>query len=198
MTPVPPARFTIGWSAQGSESAVKMEESVVKDGMFPSCRKECCRKLSPAWVLMFVLLMPWAGPSPAAVEGARDDAGVIGHATYYARRFAGRPTASGEIYNHDKLTAAHTDLPFGTRVRVISLANGREVTVTVNDRCRPRTVPFIDLSRAAARAIGLLGKGTTRVRIIPEPPAETSPVSLAEAEISSEAGPSLREPAGGE
>jgi rare lipoprotein A len=92
-----------------------------------------------------------------------------GIASYYAKRFNGRPTTSGAPYDPDKLTAAHQSLPFGTKVKVVNLANGREVTVTVNDRCRKRKFPFIDLSRSAAERLGFFGKGITKVRIIPLP-----------------------------
>jgi len=101
----------------------------------------------------------------APVEGA--EGGVKGTASYYAKRYNGRRTNSGVRYNPEKLTAAHQDIPLGTRVKVINLANNKEVVVTVNDRCRKREKPFIDLSRAAARQLGFLGKGTARVRIIP-------------------------------
>ncbi len=101
-----------------------------------------------------------AGSKPAAK-------GESALATYYAKHFAGRRTASGAVYRHEKLTAAHAHLPFGTRVRVVNPANGREVTVTINDRCRPRKTPSIDLSRAAAEELGLLRRGTGKVRIFP-------------------------------
>lgn len=109
---------------------------------------------------------PVPEPLPAEAAPARDE-GVQGVASYYAKRFNGRPTTSGVPYDPDKLTAAHQSLPFGMRVKVVNLANGREVTVTVNDRCRKRTFPFIDLSRAAAQRLGFFGKGITKVRIIP-------------------------------
>ncbi len=102
-----------------------------------------------------------AAPIVPEAEGAK------GTAAYYAKRYNGRKTCSGVRYNPEKMTAAHPDLPFGTRVKVVNLANGREVVVTVNDRCRERSFPFIDLSRAAARGLGFLGKGTARVQIIP-------------------------------
>ena len=95
-----------------------------------------------------------------------------GIASYYAKRFKGRPTTSGVPYDLNTLNAAHQSLPFGTKVKVVNLANGREVTVTVNDRCRKRTFPFIDLSRAAAERLGFVGKGITKVRIIPMPGGE--------------------------
>ena len=101
--------------------------------------------------------------TPAAPERK----GVEGVASYYAKRYNGRKTCSGARYNPEKLTAAHPELPFGTKVKVVNLANDRKVTVTINDRCRERSFPFIDLSRAAARELGFLGKGTAKVRIIP-------------------------------
>jgi rare lipoprotein A len=101
------------------------------------------------------------------VPKATEAKAVEGIASYYAKRYNGRRTNSGARYRHDKMTAAHPTLPHGTRVRVINLANDKEVVVTVNDRCRPRKQPFIDLSRAAAKELGFLGKGVTRVRIIP-------------------------------
>ncbi|MDX9708919.1 MAG: septal ring lytic transglycosylase RlpA family protein [Trichloromonas sp.] len=101
-----------------------------------------------------------AGSEPAAK-------GESALATFYAQHFAGRRTAAGAVYRHEKFTAAHAHLPFGTRVRVVNPANGREVTVTINDRCRPRKTPSIDLSRAAAEELGLLRRGTGEVRIFP-------------------------------
>jgi rare lipoprotein A len=115
---------------------------------------------------------PAPEPLPAAEVAPAEEEGMQGIASYYARRFNGRPTTSGAIYDPDKLTAAHQSLPFGTKVKVVNLANGREVTVTVNDRCRKRTFPFIDLSRAAAKQLGFFGKGITKVRIIPMPSGE--------------------------
>jgi rare lipoprotein A len=93
--------------------------------------------------------------------------GVEGIASYYAKRYNGRRTNSGVRYDPKKLTAAHPNLPHGSKVKVVNLANGKEVVVTVNDRCRKRKTPFIDLSRAAARELGFLGKGVAKVKIIP-------------------------------
>jgi rare lipoprotein A len=115
---------------------------------------------------------PTPDPPPAAAIAPAREEGMQGIASYYAKRFNGRPTTSGETYDPNKLTAAHQSLPFGTKVKVVNLANGREVTVTVNDRCRKRTFPFIDLSRAAAERLGFFGKGITKVRIIPMPGGE--------------------------
>jgi rare lipoprotein A len=100
-----------------------------------------------------------------AVEAPAD--GAVGIASYYAKHYNGRRTTSGLRYNPQKFTAAHQSLPFGTKVKVVNLANDREVIVTVNDRCRKRRGPFIDLSRAAAKQLGFLGKGVAKVTITP-------------------------------
>ena len=91
----------------------------------------------------------------------------MGIARYYTKRYNGRRTGSGAIYNPRKLTAAHPTLPFGTRVKVVNLANNKSVIVTVNDRCREHEESFIDLSRQAARQLGIIRQGKAAVRIIP-------------------------------
>ena len=92
-----------------------------------------------------------------------------GIASWYGSKFHGRPTANGEIYNMHALTAAHPLLPFGTVVRVINLANGRQVDVRINDRGPFIDNRVIDLSYAAARALGMVEGGLTQVRILADP-----------------------------
>ena len=88
-----------------------------------------------------------------------------GVASWYGPGFHGKKTSNGERYNQNAMTAAHKLLPFGTRLRVINLENGRTTEVRVNDRGPFVDSRIIDLSRAAARDLGMLGKGTARVRI---------------------------------
>ena len=88
----------------------------------------------------------------------------MGTASWYGPGFHGRKTSSGERFDQDELTAAHRLWAFGTRVRVTHLRNGRSVIVRINDRL-PRKDRIIDLSRGAARTIGLIGPGTGRVRL---------------------------------
>lgn len=88
-----------------------------------------------------------------------------GKASYYANRFHGRRTASGEHFDRRELTAAHRSLPFGTRVQVTNLDNGRKVVVKINDRGPHTGNRIIDISQAAAREIGLVGRGVGKVRI---------------------------------
>jgi len=88
-----------------------------------------------------------------------------GLASYYADRFNGRRTASGERFDQDELTAAHRTLRFGTRVLVTNKINGRSVEVTINDRGPHAQGHTIDLSKKAASEIGLLGHGVVPVEM---------------------------------
>jgi rare lipoprotein A len=91
---------------------------------------------------------------------------ATGLASYYAHKFHGRKTASGETYHRDKLTAAHRSLPFGTRLKVTNLANGREVMVRVNDRGPFVKGRIIDLSYAAALELKMVRQGVVRVKVV--------------------------------
>ncbi|SOE86293.1 rare lipoprotein A [Burkholderia sp. YR290] len=88
-----------------------------------------------------------------------------GHASWYARKFEGRRTANGERYNGHAMTAAHRSLPFGTYVRVTSLSTTRSVVVRINDRGPFIKGRVIDLSYAAASALGLTRAPSMDVRI---------------------------------
>ncbi|PRY86625.1 septal ring lytic transglycosylase RlpA family protein [Mongoliibacter ruber] len=90
---------------------------------------------------------------------------VEGKASYYARRFDGKKTASGEVFENQELTAAHRSLPFDTEVEVVNPENGKSVTVRINDRGPFRRGRIIDLSRAAARELGMLDSGIIDVII---------------------------------
>lgn len=98
---------------------------------------------------------------PPAVGGEAE----IGLASWYGDPYHGRPTANGEIYDMNAFTAAHRTLAFDTWVRVTSLENGLFTTVRINDRGPFIEGRVIDLSRSAAQAIGMIGKGTMLVRI---------------------------------
>jgi len=88
-----------------------------------------------------------------------------GIASYYADKFEGRSTSNGEIYSHQELTAAHRSLPFGTKVKVTNLGNGKSVVVRINDRGPFVDGRIIDLSKSAAEQIDMIRTGTAKVEI---------------------------------
>jgi rare lipoprotein A len=88
-----------------------------------------------------------------------------GVASYYADKFEGRITASGEIFSQLKMTAAHNTLPLGTIIEVTNLRNNRTVYVKINDRLHAKNKRLIDLTKAAARKLHYINAGLTRVRI---------------------------------
>ena len=90
---------------------------------------------------------------------------LTGAASWYGPKFHGRLTANGERFDMDGLTAAHKTLPFGTKLRVTNPANGKSVIVRVNDRGPYAGHRVIDLSREAARTIGLIDRGVGNVKI---------------------------------
>jgi rare lipoprotein A len=91
--------------------------------------------------------------------------GFRGLASWYGPKFHGRRTANGEKFNQHALTAAHRSFPFGTKVKVTNVRNGRSVIVRINDRGPFSGGRIIDLSRGAAKILGLLGSGTAPVTI---------------------------------
>lgn len=111
-----------------------------------------------------------AATSPAAQDIAGAAAPAMrpigsGSASYYASRFEGRRTANGERYSGEAFTAAHRSLPFGSIVRVTNRANGRSVTVRINDRGPFTAGRVIDVSRAAALELGLIAPGHAPVEL---------------------------------
>ena len=100
----------------------------------------------------------------SAVMAQQAEAGQTGFASYY--KYGGR-TASGERFNPNGLTAAHRTLPFGTRVLVTNLRNGRSVIVRVNDRGPFVRSRVIDLSYAAAKVVDLVSSGVASVKVVP-------------------------------
>jgi len=88
-----------------------------------------------------------------------------GLASYYADSYEGKTTANGEIYRQGKITAAHKTLPFGTKVEVTNLYNNKSVVVLINDRGPFIRGRIIDLTKAAAREIDMVGAGVAKVKI---------------------------------
>lgn len=90
---------------------------------------------------------------------------AIGKASWYGKDFHGGKTASGERYNMESMTAAHRTLPFGSQVKVTCLDSGRECVVRINNRGPYIKGRILDLSKAAARQVGMIGKGVGRVKM---------------------------------
>ncbi len=117
-----------------------------------------------AWIGLLL-----AGPALAVEIGDVEE----GDASYVADSLHGNKTASGERYDKNAMTAAHRTLPFGTRVKVTYLKTGKSVELTINDR-GPRRPPdrILDVSSAAARALGMVkdGHGDVRIEVVGKPP----------------------------
>ncbi len=123
---------------------------------------------APVVVAATVPLAAEALAAPIAVASPQPPGIVIAEgaeASFYGEEFAGRPTASGETFDPELLTAAHRTLPLGSLVSVTDALSGRSVVVRINDRGPFHGNRVIDLSVAAARQIGLLDRGTGRVSL---------------------------------
>ena len=132
------------------------------------------------WILLISLVTSACGRhrrvvqvpgAPASQSGASGNGTPgstyteVGYASWYGDPYHGRRAANGEIYDKNKLTAAHRTLPFGTQVKVTDLSNHRSVSVRITDRGPFVNGRIIDLSLAGARAIQLVGPGVSLVRL---------------------------------
>jgi rare lipoprotein A len=119
--------------------------------------------------LVLALAVVWAcAPRRGSPPRGGHEGGVFreeGLASWYGKQYHGQPTASGERFDMNAMTAAHRTLPFGTRVEVHCPSNGRTVEVRINDRGPFIHGRIIDLSHAAAKELGIVIKGVERVRI---------------------------------
>ena len=117
---------------------------------------------TPIFLLIFVLAFTSSchRRSIPGVSGTE-----TGMASYYSETYNGKKTANREIYNSSDYTAAHKTLPFGTKVKVTNLSNGKTVKVRVNDRGPYVSGRIIDLTRAAARKIEMVNAGVVKVKI---------------------------------
>lgn len=124
---------------------------------------------------ILLLLVAFFTLSFLSVNGQENDENLVlkkGKATYYHSKFVGRKTTSGQVYRHEKLTAAHRTLPFGTEVTVTNPKNGKSVTVVINDRGPFNRHLMIDLSQSAAKEIGIFGAGIAPVEMSYELPGK--------------------------
>jgi rare lipoprotein A len=108
--------------------------------------------------IVFIVLMSFA-------TGSRVFAAQEGFASWYGGKFQGRLTSSGEVFDTNLMTAAHKSLPFGTIVKVTDQENGKSTVVKINDRGPFVEGRIIDLSRAAAEELDMVGRGIARVSL---------------------------------
>jgi rare lipoprotein A len=150
---------SIGLPAGGLESYVP--QAINR----PLIGQKSAARLSPFLRLIFFAALIFSGCMGGyhRTTPFEDGKGLQGIASWYGPGFHGKPSASGEPYDMWQFTAAHRSLPFGTRVRVQSLENGKSVIVRINDRGPFIRGRIIDLSYAAARELAMIGKGTDEV-----------------------------------
>ena len=149
------------------------EPMAVSGADFGSTRPNQHRTAAPSFETAFAAL-PDAATNPEVQPGEVDIAAIepatgtplgTGTASYYGKRFHGRKTASGTAFDMNAMTAAHKTLPFGSRVRVTNPRNGRSVVVEINDRGPYAPGRVLDVSRAAAQELGMIGPGHARVEL---------------------------------
>jgi rare lipoprotein A len=113
-----------------------------------------------AIVTLLVTLAAIATMSLAAAQTAEE-----GVANFYSDKFEGKKTASGQVYDKNALTASHKKLPYGTKVKVTNVENGKSVVVTVNDRMGASNPAVIDVTKRAAEELGFVQTGKAKVKL---------------------------------
>jgi rare lipoprotein A len=129
--------------------------------------------LTPVYYMLICFMLFFSGTSygqkrsPSKQRTARhaNKRVIYGLASFYADKFNGRRTASGELFSQRKLTCACNMLPFGTWIKITNLKNRKSVIVKVNDRLHTKMRRLADLSKAAARKIGYMTSGLVRIRV---------------------------------
>jgi rare lipoprotein A len=111
---------------------------------------------------IIIAVLSFAMVSIYGIANAQTEEGI---ANFYSDKFQGRKTASGAVYDKNKLTAAHKTFPYGTKVRVTNLENGKSVVVTINDRMRTKNPVVIDVTRRAAQDLGFAKAGKAKVKV---------------------------------
>jgi rare lipoprotein A len=117
---------------------------------------------SPKQIAVIIITLSLATICLYEIATAQTEEGI---ANFYSDKFQGRKTASGAVYDKNKLTASHKTLPYGTKVRVTNLENGKNVVVTVNDRMKSSNPAVIDVTRRAAQDLGFAKAGKAKVKL---------------------------------
>ena len=152
----------------GEGGKIQMKHTYPYPGVSDSMGFPCCLRVNTALTIFLLLASCLHGCSSITKhEPHPDSVGYeqTGIASYYAKKFHHRKTASGERFDNNSMTAAHKTLPFGTDVKVTNINNGKSVTVRINDRGPFVKGRIIDLSRAAFSQIADLNRGVVKVQI---------------------------------
>ncbi|HEY7539158.1 MAG TPA: septal ring lytic transglycosylase RlpA family protein [Methylomirabilota bacterium] len=112
--------------------------------------------------VLVAMLLTMALMGVAGLAAAQSQEGT---ANFYGDKFQGKKTASGALFDKDALTAAHKKLPFGTKVKVTNVENGKSVVVTVNDRMAASNPAVIDVTHRAAEELGFGSSGKAKVKV---------------------------------
>lgn len=156
-------------------AALSMAAPASADVHLPAAWPDSGMEASSIYALDTVVATPDADEDMAELAGVPPGADPLlnngteiarGAASWYGDRFHGRRTASGERFDMYALTAAHPTLPFGTRIKVRRLDTGQEIEVRINDRGPHARGRIVDLSRAAAQALGVLQAGESSVALV--------------------------------
>ncbi len=148
----------------------------------------------PLWLTVAAITLSLGCTSTRALEQPRRGTTQEGLASWYGGKFHGRTTASGEVYDMNRISAAHKQLPFGTIVEVSNRDNGRKLQVPINDRGPFVKGRIIDLSLGAARELGMFGSGLARVSLtVVRPPSGPRRLPISRA---AKGGPPNSRPAG--
>jgi rare lipoprotein A len=127
--------------------------------------RACAERCRWLWRCSWPAVRPPGARAPNNQETKKTPREEIGEASFYAGRHHGKETASGEPFDQNALTAAHKSLPFGSRIEITNLENDRSVVVRVNDRGPFADGRIVDVSLAAAKALGMKEDGVVRVRL---------------------------------
>ena len=158
----PPWSKALEWTIPENEPTTRVSLSLRSESSDARRPRSRWRLLVLGAAVLFAAFLIELEPADGGTRIKRKQKGI---ASWYGPGFHGRQTANGETFDMEAMTAAHRTLPFDTIVRVRHLANGRTVDVRINDRGPFKRGRIVDLSRAAAREIGLLEKGTARVEL---------------------------------
>lgn len=167
---LPPEIPTENVSIDSPQSGTSSSPEIPSISIIPSS-PETAQELPRAELPVPELLQELPPDKPSAPESAIVETGV---ASWYGAKHHGKRTASGELFDQSKFTAAHPKLPWGSIVKVTNLANGKSVEVRITDRGPYGKGRIIDLSRAAAKVLGMLGTGVAQVKIERLSPLESA------------------------